>query len=120
MDYTDGGIDCHLWSKRACTYYSSKAQACLNFQLPRYLEIANCNLITVACQQGDAMVKELPSDVAMVKELPSDVGINLNELGDEIAQQGDSSLSVTSQTVIKVKSVHISSPILTVKNSFFY
>ncbi|GAB4861648.1 Boi protein [Ancistrocladus abbreviatus] len=49
--------------------------------------------------------------VAMVEESPS---------GDEAAQSNDSSWSMDCSTVVTVKTLHISSPILAAKSPFFY
>ncbi|KAF8032499.1 hypothetical protein BT93_D1419 [Corymbia citriodora subsp. variegata] len=49
--------------------------------------------------------------VAMVEESPS---------GDEAASSNDSGWSMDSSTVLKIKTLHISSPILAAKSPFFY
>ncbi|RWR80254.1 BTB/POZ domain-containing protein POB1 isoform X1 [Cinnamomum micranthum f. kanehirae] len=49
--------------------------------------------------------------VAMIEESPS---------GDEAAHSNDSSWSMDCSTVLKVKSIHISSPILAAKSPYFY
>ncbi|GMH17285.1 hypothetical protein Nepgr_019126 [Nepenthes gracilis] len=51
--------------------------------------------------------------VAMVEESPSDIG-------NEAAHSDDSSWSMDCSTVVRVKILHISSPILAAKSPFFY
>ncbi|XP_048320092.1 BTB/POZ domain-containing protein POB1 isoform X2 [Ziziphus jujuba] len=58
--------------------------------------------------------------VAMVEESPASAGITLNLLGEEAAHSKDSSWSMDGSTVLKVKTMHISSPILAAKSPFFY
>lgn len=41
-------------------------------------------------------------------------------MGDEAADGSDSSWHVAHSTVVRVKSIHISSPILAAKSPFFY
>lgn len=45
---------------------------------------------------------------------------NFHCVGDEAAQSDDSSWSMDCSTVLKVKDIHISSPILAAKSPFFY
>ncbi|KAL5551901.1 hypothetical protein UlMin_002077 [Ulmus minor] len=58
--------------------------------------------------------------VAMIEESPSNAETNLNRLGDEAAHGNDPSWSMRFSTVVKVKTIHISSPILAAKSPFFY
>ncbi|KAF7826124.1 BTB/POZ domain-containing protein POB1-like [Senna tora] len=54
-------------------------------------------------EEADAMVEECPSGI-----------------GDEAANSNDSSWSMDCSTVLRVKTLHISSPILAAKSPFFY
>ncbi|KAJ9706086.1 hypothetical protein PVL29_001587 [Vitis rotundifolia] len=56
----------------------------------------------------------------MIEESPPGVGINLSQHGDEAGHSSDSSWGMDCSTVLKVKTLHISSPILAAKSPFFY
>eukprot|EP00262_Sarcandra_glabra_P002690 TRINITY_DN13097_c0_g2_i1.p1 TRINITY_DN13097_c0_g2~~TRINITY_DN13097_c0_g2_i1.p1 ORF type:complete len:566 (+),score=69.87 TRINITY_DN13097_c0_g2_i1:98-1795(+) len=72
-------------------------------------EILNCNqpdsLDALAYENQDEEV------VAMIEESPS---------GDDAAQSNDFSWSMDCSSVVRVKTIHISSPILAAKSPFFY
>ncbi|XP_077227296.1 BTB/POZ domain-containing protein POB1-like isoform X2 [Tasmannia lanceolata] len=71
--------------------------------------ILNCN--QPDAEDGVAYENQDEDVVAMIEESPS---------GDEAAQSNDSSWSMECSTVLKVKTIHISSPILAAKSPFFY
>ncbi|CAK9163023.1 unnamed protein product [Ilex paraguariensis] len=81
-------------------------------------QILNCTMPDT--EDGVAYENQDEEAVAMIEELPSGAGMNMNQLGDESAQRFDSSCSVEFSTVLRVKTVHISSPILAAKSPFFY
>ncbi|KAK6935476.1 BTB/POZ domain [Dillenia turbinata] len=62
--------------------------------------------------------------VAMIEESPSAVGTNQNNLdplvGDDVCHGNDPGWSMDCSTVLRVKTLHISSPILAAKSPFFY
>ncbi|KAF3448653.1 hypothetical protein FNV43_RR09366 [Rhamnella rubrinervis] len=58
--------------------------------------------------------------VAMVEESPSYGGITLNLLGQEAGCSKEPTWSIDCSTVLTVKTMHISSPILAAKSPFFY
>ncbi|KDP25348.1 hypothetical protein JCGZ_20504 [Jatropha curcas] len=58
--------------------------------------------------------------MAMVEEPPTDADLNLNQLGDDASTSNDSSWNMDCSTVLRVKTLHISSPILAAKSPFFY
>ncbi|KAK6920042.1 BTB/Kelch-associated [Dillenia turbinata] len=60
--------------------------------------------------------------VAMVEESPSEEedGVMVPLLGDEATHSNDSNWSMDCSTVVRVKTLHISSPILAAKSPFFY
>ncbi|GMY23815.1 BTB/POZ domain-containing protein POB1-like [Fagus crenata] len=72
-------------------------------------QILNCN----QPDMDDCVVGENPDEepVAMIEESPS---------GDEAANSNDSNWSMDCSTVVRVKTLHISSPILAAKSPFFY
>ncbi|XP_077251244.1 BTB/POZ domain-containing protein POB1-like isoform X2 [Tasmannia lanceolata] len=80
-------------------------------QLAVYPEehILNCNQPDT--EDGVAYENEDEEAVAMIEETPS---------GDEAAPSNDLSWSMECSTVLRVKSIHISSPILAAKSPFFY
>ncbi|XP_022736801.1 BTB/POZ domain-containing protein POB1-like isoform X3 [Durio zibethinus] len=57
--------------------------------------------------------------VAMVEESPS-IGLNSNKIGNDATLRDDSSWNMDCSTVLRVKTIHISSPILAAKSPFFY
>lgn len=83
-------------------------------------QILNCNMPDI----DDGLAYENHDDdaIPMIDETPSAVGINTNQLGDVEANQSKylpSSMD-SSSTVIRVKTIHISSPILAARSPFFY
>ncbi|KAF5730046.1 hypothetical protein HS088_TW20G00416 [Tripterygium wilfordii] len=70
----------------------------------------------------DAVAYENQDEEAttMVEELPSDVRLNLNQDEDEAAQSSNSPWNMDGSTILRVNTIHISSPILAGKSSFFY
>ncbi|MBA0835191.1 hypothetical protein Gotur_012964, partial [Gossypium turneri] len=81
-------------------------------------QILNCNLpytvdgVTYENQDEEAM--------AMVEESPSDIGLNSNQIGNDSIYNNDSSKNMDCSKVLRVKTIHISSPILAAKSPFFY
>ncbi|XP_058225711.1 BTB/POZ domain-containing protein POB1-like isoform X1 [Rhododendron vialii] len=71
-------------------------------------QILNCNLADV---DDAGFENEDEEPVAMNEESPS---------GDEAANSNDSNWSMDCSTVLRVKTLHISSPILAAKSPFFY
>ncbi|CAN1189591.1 BTB/POZ domain-containing protein POB1 [Linum perenne] len=58
--------------------------------------------------------------VAMIEESAADGGLNLNEQGDDAPSGSESGWSMDCSTVLRVNTIHISSPILAAKSPFFY
>ncbi|KAB1669243.1 hypothetical protein ES319_1Z062100v1 [Gossypium barbadense] len=58
--------------------------------------------------------------MAMVEESPSDIGLNSNQIGNDSIYNNDSSKNMDCSKVLRVKTIHISSPILAAKSPFFY
>ncbi|GMY30461.1 BTB/POZ domain-containing protein POB1-like isoform X1 [Fagus crenata] len=81
-------------------------------------QILNCNMPDT--EDGEGYGNQDEEAVAMIEESPSGVGINLNKLGDEAAPGNDESWSMDCSAVLRVKTIHISSPILAAKSPFFY
>ncbi|XVF51379.1 hypothetical protein PTKIN_Ptkin04bG0180400 [Pterospermum kingtungense] len=81
-------------------------------------QILSCNLPDTV----DAVTYENQDEeaVAMIEESPSDGGLNTNQTGNDIAHCSDSSWNMNCSTVLRVKTIHISSPILAAKSPFFY
>ncbi|KAK8687517.1 hypothetical protein V6N13_086326 [Hibiscus sabdariffa] len=73
----------------------------LNFNLPETVDG-----LTYENRDEDA--------ATMIEESPSDVGSNCNRIGN------DSSFNIDCSTVLRVNTLHISSPILAAKSPFFY
>ncbi|MBA0563926.1 hypothetical protein Golob_008886 [Gossypium lobatum] len=57
--------------------------------------------------------------MAMVEESP-DIGLNSNQIGNDSIYNNDSSKNMDCSKVLRVKTIHISSPILAAKSPFFY
>ncbi|KAL3498948.1 hypothetical protein ACH5RR_041680 [Cinchona calisaya] len=80
-------------------------------------QILSCNMpdtddfLTYGNQDEDA--------VAMVEE-SAGIGLSSNQLADEASDRNESSSNMDCSTVIQVKTIHISSPILAAKSPFFY
>ncbi|KAJ4711966.1 BTB/POZ domain-containing protein POB1-like [Melia azedarach] len=81
-------------------------------------QILHCNMPDT--EDGVAYENQDEEPEAMIEESPSDVDFNLNEHGDEAIHGNDSSWSLDCSTLIRVKTLHISSPILAAKSPFFY
>ncbi|XWS38275.1 hypothetical protein CRYUN_Cryun19dG0117500 [Craigia yunnanensis] len=81
-------------------------------------QILNCNMPDTV--DGVTYENQYEEAVAMVEESPSDVGLNSNQIGNDTTHSNDSSWNMDCSTVIKVKTIHISSPILAAKSPFFY
>ncbi|KAM7491454.1 hypothetical protein LguiA_034375 [Lonicera macranthoides] len=80
-------------------------------------QILNCNMPDT--DDGVAYENQDEDAVAMIEESPSGGGINMNQPSDE-ATSNDPSWSMDDPTVLRVKTIHISSPILAAKSPFFY
>ncbi|KAK9277602.1 hypothetical protein L1049_007147 [Liquidambar formosana] len=95
-----------------------KKENTVDVLVPREEQILNCNMPDTE----DGLVYENQDDeaVAMIEESPPCGGMNLNRHGDEAAHSNDSSWSMDCSTVLRVKTIHISSPILAAKSPFFY
>lgn len=72
-------------------------------------QILNCNQPDT--DEGFGCENDDEEAVAMIEEIPS---------GDEAAHSNDSNWSMDCSTVVRVKTLHISSPILAAKSPFFY
>ncbi|KAG2677120.1 hypothetical protein I3843_12G086200 [Carya illinoinensis] len=81
-------------------------------------QILNCNVLETVDSLGYGNQDE--EAVAMIEEVPLGVDINLNQHDDEAGPSNDSSLSMDCSTVLRVKTLHISSPILAAKSPYFY
>ncbi|KAL6986355.1 Boi protein [Sarracenia purpurea var. burkii] len=81
-------------------------------------QILNCNMPDT--EDGVAYENEDEEAVAMIDESPSRGGVNKNPPGVEAAHSNDSSWKMDCTTVLRVKTIHISSPILAAKSPFFY
>ncbi|OMO79680.1 BTB/POZ-like protein [Corchorus capsularis] len=81
-------------------------------------QILNCNMPDT--EDGVTYENQDEEAVAMIEELPSDDGLNLNQIGTDASRSSDSSWNMDCATVLKVKTIHISSPILAAKSPFFY
>ncbi|KAF3962907.1 hypothetical protein CMV_012639 [Castanea mollissima] len=71
-------------------------------------------------EDGEGYVNQDEEAVAMIEESPSGVGNHLNKRGDEAAPANDGLWSMDCSAVLRVKTIHISSPILAAKSPFFY
>ncbi|GFP92605.1 BTB/POZ domain-containing protein pob1 [Phtheirospermum japonicum] len=80
-------------------------------------QVMNCNIPDLE----DAVNYENQDEetVAMVEESPLGAEITIHQSGDEAAKGNESSSSMD-YSVIEVKTLHISSPILAAKSPFFY
>ncbi|XP_030530326.1 BTB/POZ domain-containing protein POB1-like [Rhodamnia argentea] len=81
-------------------------------------QILSCNMPDT--DDGAGYENQDEEAVAMIEESPSGGGMSLQRLGDETAQCGGTSLTMECSAVLKVKTLHISSPILAAKSPFFY
>lgn len=80
-------------------------------------EVLNCNMPDT--EDGVAYENQDEEAVAMIEEgSPSGVEVNLNQFGDDAAHIRD--LSWDSSKILRVETIHISSPILAAKSPYFY
>ncbi|XP_058096026.1 BTB/POZ domain-containing protein POB1-like isoform X2 [Magnolia sinica] len=79
--------------------------------------ILNCN--QPESEDGVVYDNQDEEAVAMSEESPSGVGM-LSSQDDVAAHKNDRTWSMDSSSVLRVKSIHISSPILAAKSPFFY
>ncbi|XP_010251562.1 PREDICTED: BTB/POZ domain-containing protein POB1 isoform X1 [Nelumbo nucifera] len=86
-----------------------KKEAATDFTLCREEQILNCGQPDT--EDGVAYENQDEEPVAMIEESPS---------GDEAAHSNESSWSMDCSTVLRVRTIHISSPILAAKSPFFY
>ncbi|KAK9280549.1 hypothetical protein L1049_014242 [Liquidambar formosana] len=86
-----------------------KKENAVEFALCPEEQILNCDQLDADDGVGCEIEDEEP--VAMIEESPS---------GDEAANSNDSNWSMDCSMVVKVKTLHISSPILAAKSPFFY
>ncbi|XP_022736799.1 BTB/POZ domain-containing protein POB1-like isoform X1 [Durio zibethinus] len=80
-------------------------------------QILNCNMPDTV--DGVTYENQDEEAVAMVEESPS-IGLNSNKIGNDATLRDDSSWNMDCSTVLRVKTIHISSPILAAKSPFFY
>ncbi|GMH20031.1 hypothetical protein Nepgr_021872 [Nepenthes gracilis] len=99
---TYGGIQSPLLFAKQCLLYSGLLSPSLN----QVLNQPDTDGI-LGCENEDEKA------VAMVEDSPSGIG-------NEAAHSDDSSWSMDYSTVVRVKILHISSPILAAKSSLFY
>ncbi|XP_031281381.1 BTB/POZ domain-containing protein POB1-like [Pistacia vera] len=90
----------------------------VDFFMQREEQILHC--IMPDTEDGVAYENQDEEPVAMIEESPVDGGLNLNCDDEEATQSNDASWSMDCSTVLRVKTVHISSPILAAKSPFFY
>ncbi|KAK8658055.1 hypothetical protein V6N13_036270 [Hibiscus sabdariffa] len=81
-------------------------------------QILNCNLPYTV--DGVTYVNQDEEPMAIAEESPSDVGLNSFQIGSDTIYNNDSSRNVDCSKIIRVKTIHISSPILAAKSPFFY
>ncbi|XP_044477257.1 BTB/POZ domain-containing protein POB1-like [Mangifera indica] len=88
--------------------------------MQREEQILHCNMPDT--EDGVAYENQDEEPVAMIEESPVDAGLksSLNCDGEEATHSNDSSWSMDCSTVLRVKTVHISSPILAAMSPFFY
>ncbi|XP_057969291.1 BTB/POZ domain-containing protein POB1-like isoform X2 [Malania oleifera] len=95
-----------------------KKDSVVDVLVHREEQILNCNMPDT--EDGLPYENQDEEAVAMIEESPPGVGVNTNQLGDEPTHSNDSSWSMDFSTVLRVKTLHISSPILAAKSPFFY
>ncbi|GLT54944.1 hypothetical protein SLA2020_281020 [Shorea laevis] len=86
-----------------------KKETAVDFLVNFGEQMLNCNMPDT--EDGVSYGNEDEEDMAMIEELPS---------GDEAAPGNDSLWKMDCATVLRVKTLHISSPILAAKSPFFY
>ncbi|XP_021300179.1 BTB/POZ domain-containing protein At2g46260-like isoform X2 [Herrania umbratica] len=78
----------------------------------------NCNMPDT--EDGVTYENQDEEVVAMIEESPTDVGLTSNQIGNDATPSNDSSWNMDCSSVLRVKTIHISSPILAAKSPFFY
>ncbi|GLT48152.1 hypothetical protein SLA2020_217930 [Shorea laevis] len=84
-------------------------------------QVLNCNIPDT--EDGLAYENQDEEAMAMIEEPPSDDGFNLNQTAEDDDDDGHvhfSSRNMECSTVLRVRNIHISSPILAAKSPFFY
>ncbi|CAH9117102.1 unnamed protein product [Cuscuta europaea] len=81
-------------------------------------QVLTCN--TLDCEDGPLYENLDDEAVAAVEEKPSTTEALTEHPGEEAAQGNDSSSNMDCSSVLEVKTIHISSPILAAKSPFFY
>ncbi|XP_077212635.1 BTB/POZ domain-containing protein POB1-like isoform X1 [Tasmannia lanceolata] len=95
-----------------------KKENAAELALYREEHILNCNQPDT--EDGVAYENQDEEAVAMIEESPSGGGMLSSRVGDEAGPSNDSSWSMECSTVLRVKTIHISSPILAAKSPYFY
>ncbi|MCD9639543.1 hypothetical protein HAX54_024126 [Datura stramonium] len=87
--------------------------------MQREEEVLNCNMLDT--EDVLAYDNQDEEAVAMAEESPSGIEMTTNHPGDGKASKStDSTTSMDSATALRVRTIHISSPILAAKSPFFY
>ncbi|XP_019160609.1 PREDICTED: BTB/POZ domain-containing protein POB1-like isoform X2 [Ipomoea nil] len=81
-------------------------------------QVLNCNMLDT--EDGPVYENLDEEAVAMVEETPSGTGDMADHPDEEAAEGNDSSSNMDCSNVLRVKTIHISSPILAAKSPFFY
>nr|GMD94929.1 BTB/POZ domain-containing protein POB1-like isoform X1 [Ipomoea batatas]GMD98712.1 BTB/POZ domain-containing protein POB1-like isoform X1 [Ipomoea batatas] len=81
-------------------------------------QVLNCNMLDT--EDGPVYENLDEEAVAMVEETPSGTGAMADHPDEEAAEGNDSSSNMDCSNVLRVKTIHISSPILAAKSPFFY
>ncbi|XP_039011556.1 BTB/POZ domain-containing protein At2g46260-like [Hibiscus syriacus] len=81
-------------------------------------QILNCNLQNT--EDGTTYENRDEDAAAMIEASPCGVGLNCNLIGNDIVNGNDSSWNIDCSTVLRVNTMHVSSPILAAKSPFFY
>ncbi|KAE8712777.1 BTB/POZ domain-containing protein POB1 [Hibiscus syriacus] len=81
-------------------------------------QILNCNMPYTV--DGVTYVNQDEEPMSIAEESPSDVGLNSFQIGNDTIYNNDSSRNVDCSKILRVKTIHISSPILAAKSPFFY
>ncbi|XP_070011588.1 BTB/POZ domain-containing protein POB1-like isoform X2 [Nicotiana sylvestris] len=88
--------------------------------MQREEQVVNCNVLEM--EDGLADDEQDEEAVGMLEESPSGIEMTTNPPGDDEASKSDddSSTNMDSSTPLRVRTIHISSPILAAKSPFFY
>ncbi|XP_009617879.1 BTB/POZ domain-containing protein POB1-like [Nicotiana tomentosiformis] len=88
--------------------------------MQREEQVVNCNLLEM--EDGLADDEQDEEAVGMLEESPSGIEMTTNPPGDDEASKSDddSSTNMDSSNPLRVRTIHISSPILAAKSPFFY